>query len=552
MASSVFACLDSTGYDDVTLLSLSSTDYNRLNDLLARLSPKFIEKRIGLGLPSLRPETISPSLLETLSATRKSGLTLAPEAGTERLRYSLGKKISDEEIYTAIRLAMDAGWQTFKLYFMIGLPGETDDDLDGIIAILRKTSYMAFNQQGKCSVNVTLSSFNPKPHTPWQWERRCSNDEINRKIQKIIKGVRKPNINIKYGDLDLSLIESVFSRGDRRLSNAILTAYNKGSRLEGWTEWFNAERWYQSFAETGVECEKRSQPIVENAPLAWDHIDNGISKDYLKKENQKSKEAIPASSVFDNADEKSAVNSSESSEYGRRAKRVPKQSTAPPGTYKIRIKYSRDNGIRFYSHLDMIRTLTRAINRSGIPIAFSEGFNPHMKVSFGTPLPLGYTSDAEYLDIQTTQPCREEFIDNLQNTFPIGLNIVGYKHYFANVASLSKQLNFAVYEIPEIDNFIFNPDSLKEIVERKSLPVKRKKENVEKEVDAGPFIESLDIDGKVIIAGLWQTTEGHIKPEEILVFGLGLEIEQVKPLPIHRKGQYYKSGFRLIEPLELV
>jgi radical SAM family uncharacterized protein/radical SAM-linked protein len=546
----LFNGLACTGYDDVTLLSLSSTDYKDINELLARVNPRLSEQRIGLGLPSLRPETLTPSILEAISSGRKTGLTLAPEAGTERLRAVLGKNISDSAIYGAIETALDSGWQTFKLYFMIGLPTETVDDIDGIVAMLRKIAHLARQRPGRSSINVSLSPFNPKTHTPWQWEKQVGSADLKRKIDRIIDGVRKPNINIKYRDLDLSIIEGIIGRGDRRLGTVILKACRKGSHLDGWSELFDKNRWYEAFTECGVDPNFYSSAIDLDAPLPWDHIDKGISKEFLKKDNLKSKEGILPATAFDRI--KAIEPKAPAADgFGRRQKRFIKQTTAP-GTFKLRVRYSRDERLRYLSHLDIIRTLYRALRRGEIPVAYSEGFHPHIKISFGQPLPLGYTSDAEYFDLQISQPFREEFMARLKTALPPGLEITGYKYYFANVSSLTRQLNMARYEIPPIEGIEYDSACIAQIVSSKSLPVTRVREGVEKQVDAGQFIENIKFQDKGLVLDVSQTPDGHIKPEELLTFGLELDERLVKPLVIHRRNQFQKTGQRLIDPLDLV
>ncbi len=547
----VFSSLKETGYDDITLLSLSSTDFDNIDELLNRIMPRLIEQKVGLGLPSLRPETITPSLMDTLSATRKSGLTLAPEAGTERLRNALGKNITDERIFEAVQSAVDAGWQTLKLYFMIGLPGETEEDLEGIIAILRKAAYIARQRGGKFTINVTISPFNPKSHTPWQWEKQEGKEEIKKKIEKIKKRLNKPNINIKYPNLDVAILESVLGRGDRRLGDVIYKAYEQGVRLDGWSEWFDMGKWSQAFTDSGIDMAFYQTALDENSPLPWDHIDKGISKKFLKKDNMKSKEGIPPRTTFDNRKAPDKTPTADPG-YGRRTKRVAKDPASPRGTYKLRVRYTRGPELRFLSHLDMIRTIFRSIRRSGIPVAFSEGYNPHLKVSFGPPLPLGFSSEAEYFDLQLSQPYREEFIRNLNGAFPDPMKITGHKHYFSNTASLVKQLNLASYEIPFIDCAPYSSSVIKRLLDDKQVTVIRTRNDNIKEVEAGEFIEDLRLKDDFLEADISQTPDGHIKPDEILIFGLGVNPESVKSLMIHRKNQFNKFGGRQIEPLDLV
>ena len=549
IAAQVASGLAATGYEGVTLLSLSSTDYDHLGELLAKIGPRLTEQRVTLGLPSLRPETIAASVLEAISSARKTGLTLAPEAGTERLRNIAGKKISDEDIYAAFATALSCGWQTFKLYFMIGLPGETDDDIEGIISILRRLSHM-IKEQGGRNINVALSPFSPKTNTPWQWERQASKDELQRKIDKITSRTKKSNLNLKYRNLDLAFMECVLGRGDRGLGQVILKAWQKGTRLDGWSEFFDANRWYEAFAECAIDPASFANAIDENSPLPWDHVDKGISKEYLKKDNRKSREGIPPPSAFDWASPANDKRQAEAG-FGRKPKRMVRP-TSPPGTYKLRVRYSRAAECRYLSHLDMIRALYKAFRRAELPVAFSEGYHPHIKVSFGQPLPLGYTSDAEYFDLQLTQPFREEYMIRQSQAMPPGLSILGYKPFFASTSSLSKQLNLARYIIPNIESVSFDRDKLLDISLQKSLNVKRVRNGSETEVDAGQFIQDITVDDCGMIADVWQMPEGHIKPEEILTFGLGIDTSLVKATIIHRKEQFHKSGMRLVDPLDLV
>lgn len=551
LKSEITGSLSATGYDDVTLLSLSSTDFQNLDELLESICPVLSERKVGLGLPSLRPETITPELLNYISITRKSGLTLAPEAGTETLRKSLGKDITDEQVFSALETAVQAGWQTIKLYFMIGLPGETGDDIEGIASILRKVSYMARQASGKVNINVSISPYCPKSHTPWQWEGLASKEELEKKIEKIAKRVKKSNIKLKFRDLDLTLIEASISRGDRRIGEVIQNAYLKGARLDGWSEFFDVQRWLEAFEEAGIDITDYTGELNEDSPLPWDHIDKGISKEFLKKDNHDSKEGILPKTAFSRPGAEKQIKKGDDS-FGRKAKRTVKRSTMPKGTYRLRVRYSIGPELRFLSHLDNIRTIFRAIRRSGIPVAFSEGFNPHQKISFGPPLPVGYSSDAEYFDMVLTEPLREEFIGNLSLAMPEFMKITGHKYYFAKPGSLVKQLNLATYEVELPQNCIIDNGKVESLLSDKRLRVIRTRLDDSKEVEAGEFIEDIRIFGDTLETDLLQTPDGHIKPDELLIFGLGLDPDDVKRLVIHRKNQHQKFGGRLIEPLDLV
>jgi len=544
--------LAETGYEDVTLLSLSSTDYKHLDELLALIGPPLTAKNISLGLPSLRPETITSTLLSTLGIVRKSGLTIAPEAGTERMRKSLGKNISDDEIFAAVEKAVDEGYKSIKLYFMIGMPGETTDDIDGITATLRKIWFIT--KRGRCDVNVTISPFNPKSHTPWQWAEQNDLEKLQHKIVRILGDTRKPSIKIKYPDLNLCVLEGVLGRGDRRLSKVIHNAYKNGARLDGWSEWFDPIHWNSAFEQTGIDMREYSGPYDESAPLPWDHIDKGIKKEFLVKENQRSQEAIPPRTKFDNKKkEMDAIKAAPKPDgFGRRTRRAPAKSNTIPGTYKLRLRYTRGRDLRFLSHLDNIRAFYRAIRRSGIPVAFSEGFHPHIKASFGPPLPVGYVSEAEYIDLQLTQPFREDFVRDMNATLPSAMQVTGHKQYFAKVSSLTKQLNLAEYELELAGEIEVDQTRIEQVLSSNTLAVTRIKEDRVVELDARRFLDNLTLSGDILTMTINQTPEGQIKPEEIMVFGLGIDQDKAKTLVFTRKRQLHRMGERTIEPLDLV
>jgi radical SAM-linked protein len=192
------------------------------------------------------------------------------------------------------------------------------------------------------------------------------------------------------------------------------------------------------------------------------------------------------------------------------------------------------------------------LRRGEIPVAYTEGFHPHIKISFGQPLPLGYTSDAEYFDLQLSQPFREDIIMRMKKAFPYGLEIMGFKQFFANVSSLSKQLNLARYEIPPISGIVYDTEIISDLLAGKNLIIKRIKNETEIEINVGSFIDDIRSIGEKLQIDVYQMPDGHVKPEEILIFGLGIKSELIKSLHIHRKNQFYKSGMRLIEPLDLV
>ncbi len=287
-----------SGYPEISLTSLSISDYTHLRELIDKMLPWTNEKNVNLSLPSMRIDNFYEELLEKVSSVRKSGLTFAPEAGTQRLRDVINKNITEEEILTAVSKAFDGGRSSLKLYFMNGLPTETDEDIKGIAALgqnIVDTYYSKKRVGGGRGVNVTVSvsCFVPKPFTPFQWEGQDTLEELERK-QQLLKGeIRTKKISYKYHDAQVSRIEAVFARGDRRLGSALLEAYNRNMMLDGWDEYFSYENWMNVFEDCGIDpafYANRRFGIDELLP--WDFIDIGVTKKFMKNEYEKALKAV--------------------------------------------------------------------------------------------------------------------------------------------------------------------------------------------------------------------------------------------------------------------
>ncbi len=286
-----------SGYDELSLCSLSSSDYTKITELLEELLGWAVPQKINVALPSLRIDNFSDELKEKLSLVRRSGLTFAAEAGTQRMRNVINKNITEEEILSTCRKAFSGGWTAVKLYFMIGLPTETDDDVVGINQLSQKVVNEFYNNPDKpkgkgVSVSAGVSSFVPKPCTPFQWAAMDSREELKRKQQMLLQTCTTKKITFRFHNTDLTFLEGVFARGDRRLCDVIERAYRNGCTFDSWDDKFKFDVWMASFEECGISPEfytKRKREYEEILP--WDHINSGISKSFLIKENEKAKNA---------------------------------------------------------------------------------------------------------------------------------------------------------------------------------------------------------------------------------------------------------------------
>lgn len=286
-----------SGYDELSLCSLSTSDYTKITELLEELLGWTIPDKINVSLPSLRIDNFSDELKEKLSLVRRSGLTFAAEAGTQRMRDVINKNISEEEILSTCRKAFVGGWTAVKLYFMIGLPTETDEDVVGINVLSQKVVNEFYNNPDKpkgkgCTVSAGVSSFVPKPCTPFQWAPMDTKEELKRKQQLLLESCTTKKITFRFHDTELTFLEGVFARGDRKLCDVIEAAYNNGCTFDSWDDKINLEGWKKAFEDCGIDTAfytNRSRSYDEILP--WDHINSGITKAFLMKENEKAKKS---------------------------------------------------------------------------------------------------------------------------------------------------------------------------------------------------------------------------------------------------------------------
>ncbi|MBQ7096443.1 MAG: TIGR03960 family B12-binding radical SAM protein [Clostridia bacterium] len=286
--------IDNTGYEEMSLSSLSTSDFTCLQELIDRLLPITVDKRINLSLPSLRVDNFSMELMEKVQAVKKSGLTFAPEAGTQRLRDVINKNVLEEDLLRTAGIAFDGGYNRIKLYFMIGLPTETMEDVEGIAELAEKVIGVFYQipkeiRKGRSvTVTVSTSSFVPKPFTPFQWEPQNRMETLVEKQDFLKERIKTRNISYNWHRSHVSFLEAVFAKGDRRLSEVLIAAHKKGCRFDGWDEHFSYEKWMEAFRECGIDPEFYAYRRIDHSEvLPWDHIDIGVSKAFLMKEHDK-------------------------------------------------------------------------------------------------------------------------------------------------------------------------------------------------------------------------------------------------------------------------
>jgi len=423
--------LRKTGYEDISLLSLSTGDYECIIPLMQRMMEKCETRHIAISLPSLRAGTLTPELMRLIKKVRKTGFTIAPEAGTQRLRKFINKNISEKEIIETVQNSFDLGWQVIKLYFMIGLPSERKEDIQGIVDLVKKLRKIKGKNGKWGKINVSVSTFIPKPHTPFQWEPQLSLDEAKERIKYIKSNLKMPGIHFKWQKPETSVLEGLFARGNRQLSRLLVSAHKKGCKFDSWSDRFNFGLWQEACEDTGVEIDyfnRRKRDLDE--PLPWDHIDTKVSKDFLKEERERA-ENLESTGDCRMGDCKGCGVCDFEVIEPRTFKESPKEQPLNSGksnkiSYrKLKVSFSKTGTAKYFGHLEFVNIVFRAIKRANLDIKYSQGFHPKPKVSFENPLAIGIESEIENMYIAVSQLIkREVVVQRLNKQLPEGLEIL--------------------------------------------------------------------------------------------------------------------------------
>jgi len=427
--------LDATGWEEISLLSLSTGDYTAIAPLILELMDTYVSKNISVSLPSLRVGTLTPEIMEQIRRVRKTGFTLAPEAGSDRLRMVINKGIAEEDLLDTAASIGARGWNSVKLYFMIGLPTETDEDIMEIVSLAKKVLKAISSSQGKkrgARVTVSVGTFVPKPHTPFQWEAQISVAESRRRIGLIKDGLRGKQFQVKWHDPVQSFLEGIFSRGDRKLSALIHAAWQKGARLDAWTDNLCPEYYGQAAHELDIDLESYLQAIPEDACLPWDHIDSGVKKAFFRLERKRALRLqytpdcrtndCQGCGVCDFKDIKPVLAQYKKDRPALSQGSLEKRPDIQP--IYCAVSFSRVFDARFLGHLDMVRMFLRAIRRAGLPVAYSQGFHPMPRVSFSQPIPLGMECLRQSAVLVLNEAMKAgEVTQRLNKELPLGIKV---------------------------------------------------------------------------------------------------------------------------------
>ena len=474
------AHVDATGYEEVGLLSLSTADYSQIEPLAHHLAERLSPRRVGVSLPSLRAESFSVAIADAVSRVRKAGFTFAPETGSDRLRRVINKTFTNADMVEAAKVAFSRGWNLIKVYAMIGLPTETDEDLEEL-ARLAESIIATAREVGnrKAEVKVSVGPFVPKAWTPFQWEPFVAVEELRRRIgvlRERFKRIR--HARLTWNDPAESGLEALLSRGDRRLARVVARAHDLGSVFDGWNEWLRLDAWQQACTELGVDVEGERGPRELTATLPWDVIDARVRKGYLKAERRRAfderetpdcrwGDCMRCGVPGNGADTLLApatlpLVGEEAPELARARNAAYRQRPmprllppAPPLTQAARVAryrftFAKTGDARWLSHRNVMDLLERALRAAGVPVRYTEGFNPHIRLSMGPALALGHEGRRELFDVECHAPVELGMLSHANRVLPEGLSLLACEPLPDGTPSLGKLVREARYRVTRV------------------------------------------------------------------------------------------------------
>lgn len=531
--------LDATGYDDVSLVSLSTCDYSRVRSLVDQAVRIAKPRNVTVSLPSLRLDSFSVELADMVAETRRSGLTFAPEAASPRLRAVINKWIPDEDLIAMSSQAYKRGWDHVKLYFMIGLPTERDDDVLAIADLCQRTVKAGKEFNRAAMVRTGVSTFVPKPFTPFQWAAQISMFDTDRK-QRLLGDAFKPMKGIKFGrhHPEETFLEGLVSRSDRRSADLIEAAFRNGARFDAWSDLLDFGAWHRAIESTGFDVEDalRERSVEERLP--WDHIDIHVPKEWFAQDWARAMELKHAEDCRHSKCHRCGVIDAlrplcahmlRDNIEGAKEEKLWKRSEpavkleAPLPVQRLRFHIGRTDDPRFLSHLELQTAWIRALRRAKLPVAYSLGFHPMPKVSFSSALALGEESTAEFLDVVfTARLPADDAAARLRLTAPDGFHVYSAVEVGLKAPALMGTVDAADYEItgaPDVR------DRIDVILQSRELLVERKSKSVEGriDVDIRPMIRSLSQSSDGRILATLQAVNGKPGKAKEVVRLLGLE-----------------------------
>lgn len=520
-------------------------------------------------LPVLPPNLLSLEQFDKLSFGRKRSLRLLLGAGSEFLREGLGLFFDIDDCFEFVANAFARGWKTIRADFFVGMPEETEEDLQDIVEIAEALENLGFEYGERHNVQITLNPFIPHLGTKWQWDALLSAEEYQSRGDWIKRRIRKRNIQVKMTNIEMAVVEGLLARGGESSTLAVKRAYDLGARFDSWPERFSYDLWTKAFADNGIdvnEISRAREPGNERLPV------DSVSAKLLAQLRKQRESAFPSERHRDEsrgitigdivlskpevAEQILAPKSEDKRSFGRKPKRVVQTGPMIVPRSRVRLQWKKSDQARHVGHLACMKMFERAIRRARIPVEYTQGQQPRQKVSLGPPLALGYTSDAEYFDLHLEQPYQEEFLKRLNQQLPEGFAVVQARPVFGKVASVSSQINLACYEVDLDDSAPVSEERTQNLLEQESVTITRHRGDEEKQVDVRPAIIELRLNetqsgNKRLEMALGLGNLGFVRPDEVLSQCLNLEDEKVLTLKIHRRALLVVHGERRLSPFEV-
>ncbi len=530
--------ISDTGYDEYSLLSLSSNDYKNIENLIQALSEDMNKKRVSVSLPSQRIDRYSTSLAKLVQGVRATTATLAPEAGSQRLRDVINKNLTEEQIIDTILNCYKSGSSHIKLYFMIGLPTETYQDIDEMAELFRKIRYRGkqikqeLNLKDGLNITCTLSIFVPKPFTPFQWTSQNSQDVTREKIKYLLDQVKNiKGLKINYHNSFTSKVECAMSRGDKKYNQFILSLHNKGAYLTTWDENVDKELWEQTAIECGFNLNKEAEKeFSTEEELPWDIIDTGLDKEWLKEQYNnalKSSNIIPCEFNCVNCGVCKNLKTHKilDKPFEYKKPEINEENTTPQISYKYRLKITKENEMRYISHLDWQNTIVKTLYRSGLKLCFSQGFNPTPKFSLGIALPIFVESKCELIDIEIYDNLENDILkETLNKVLPKSIKVISAEKIEKSTKAIDILAQWALYSFEPLKGGILQNQDLVYIKDTISSSneifiEKINKKGIKKLVNIKPSIKSVEVSQNklLMILKTGQSEEiPSVKPDDVI------------------------------------
>ncbi len=554
LAASV-ACdsISSTGKEEFSFLALSVGDWPVLGAALESVQ-RDSHVRVNATLPSLRVESLTAPVIAAMGEARSGSFTLAPEAATERMRAFINKGNTDDDLFASVEKVFAGGFSTVKLYFMLGLPGEGEAEVAGIEKIARRCLAIGRRLHKRPTVTVSTSTFVPKAHTPFQWEGQISIEETLQLQNRLKRTLRGPGLEYRWHNANMSFLEGVFSRGGSELAGVIELAYKKGARFDGWDECFDISIWREAFAECGIDPETYLAARPDGFVFPWDCLGAGPSLDFLWRERQRAKDLAPTEdcavgkcSACGICDPKIGLVNRLApachSDTPVTSQLLDRQEGQSPATvFRYRIRFSKTGRAAFLGHLEALDALRRGFRASGLPLAYSQGFHPRVRIAAGPAIPVGVESAVEFADVELFEEIDPLAVVNLmQGRLPLGMVVLDAALMPRDHPAIDDSVARMRYEI----DFAGLPAGWERAVEaiasHKPFPFSRVRKDKSIEVDLSEYVDELAISDRSVLGIHVSDRRPALKISEILQGLFAISEDDARRIAVRKTAVEWKQ-----------